>query len=133
MIAVDVRFTGQALYCQITRSELERLLSGRAVELQVALPRDHSFRISVRPSALPADRGGWQLDSDPTGIWVTIPRDDVAMLGQTTSFAERLMRDFVVSGNERVQVILEALAEDDLAEHSVIEVTPQSDDAATGD
>jgi hypothetical protein len=122
---VDVKFSGQVLYCQITRSELDRLLSGRALDLNVALPRNHSFRVSVRPSAMAADRGGWQLDSDPTGIWVTIPRAEIEMLGQTTTFAERLMRDFAVSTKESVQVILEALPDEEKVVGSVLEITPQ--------
>jgi hypothetical protein len=129
---MDVRFSGQALYCQISRSELDRLLSGRSVDLQVSLPRSHSFRVSVRPSALPADRGGWQLDSDPTGIWLTLPRAEIELLGQTTTFAERLMRDFPVSTNERVQVILEALPDEDRVVGSVLEITPQVADPQSG-
>jgi hypothetical protein len=121
---VDVRFSGQALYCQITRSELERLASGRAVDLVVQLPKHHSFRMSVRPSPMSADRGGWQLDNDPTGIWLTVPRSELELLGQTTKFAERLTREFPVSGSEYVQVILEAVPDEDKAERSVIEITP---------
>lgn len=104
---MEVRFAGQALYCQISRAELDRLLSGRAIELQVALPRSHNFRINVRPSALAADRGGWQLESDPTGIWLTAPRAEIELLGQTTAFSERLMREFEVSSDTKVQVVLE--------------------------
>ena len=86
---MDVRFSGQSLYCQITRSELARLSSGRALDLIVQLPRHHSFHLSLRPSPMSADRGGWQLDSDPTGIWMTVPRAELELLGQTTAFAER--------------------------------------------
>lgn len=123
---MDVRFSGQTLYCQITRSELDRLASGRAVDLQVLLPRNHVFRLSVRPSVMPADRGGWQLDSDPTGIWLTIPRAELELLGQTTTFAERLMRDFPLSAGGHVQVILEAIPDEAKENRSVIEITPQA-------
>jgi hypothetical protein len=122
---VDVRFSGQALYCHVSRAELETLASGRSVDLIVALPRHHSFRVSVRPSAMSADRGGWQLASDPTGIWLTIPRAELEQLGQTTSFAERLIRDFPVSPDVQVQVILEAVPDAQPEERSVIEITPQ--------
>jgi hypothetical protein len=122
---VDVRFSGQALYCHISRAELQTLASGRSVDLVVALPRHHSFRVSVRPSAMSADRGGWQLESDPTGIWLTIPRAELEQLGQTTSFAERLVRDFPVSGSVQVQVILEAVPDTEPEERSVLEITPQ--------
>lgn len=127
---MDVRFSGQALYCQITRSELARLSSGRAIDLAVQLPRHHCFRLSVRPSPMSADRGGWQLDSDPTGIWLTIPRAELELLGQTTAFAERLTRDFPVSDRERVQVVLEALPDEDMDDRSVIEIMPHPDSEA---
>jgi hypothetical protein len=97
------------MYCQINRADMDRLLSGRAIDLQVELPRNHSFRISVRPSALTADRGGWQLDSDPTGIWLTVPRAEIELLGQTTVVTERLMREFAVSTQKNVQVVMEVV------------------------
>lgn len=130
---MDVRFSGQSLYCQITRSELERLVSGRSVDLIVQLPRNHSFRVSVRPSPLDTERGGWQLDSDPTGIWIRIPRADLELLGQTTTFAERLTRDFPVSDRERVQVILEAVPDEDKDDRSVIEITPHPEPPPAGE
>jgi len=69
-----------------------------------------------------ADRGGWALESDPTGIWLTIPRAELEMLGQTTTFAERLTREF-----ENVHVILEALPDEDKDDRSVLEITPAPD------
>ena len=74
-----------------------------------------------------ADRGGWQLDSDPTGIWVTIPRSEIEQLGQTESFAERLVHDFPLSGNQHVQVILEAVPDPQPEERSVLEITPPAE------
>jgi hypothetical protein len=115
------------MYCQISRTELETLLSGRSVDLIFSLPRHRQFRVSVRPSAMSADRGGWQLDSDPTGIWLTIPRAELAQLGQTETFAERLMREFPVSSSQQMQVILEAVPETKAEERSVIEITPPPD------
>jgi hypothetical protein len=121
---MDVRFSGQAMCCQISRPELATLASGRSVDLIVALPRHRSFRISVRPSAMSADRGGWQLASDPTGIWLTIPHAELEQLGQTEAFAERLMREFPVSSTQQMQVILEAEPEAQAEDRSVIEITP---------
>jgi len=123
-VGVDVRFSGQALYCQISRAELERLSSGRSVDLIVSLPRHRSFRVGLRSSAMSGDRGGWQLESDPTGIWLTIPHAELEQLGQTETFAERLMRDFPVSSTQQMKVILEALPEAQLEERSVLEITP---------
>ncbi|MFC4309513.1 hypothetical protein ACFPN2_10525 [Steroidobacter flavus] len=126
---MDVRFSGQALYCQISRAELETLSSGRSVDLIVSLPRHRSFRVSLRPSIMSADRGGWQLESDPTGIWLTIPRAELEQLGQTETFAERLMREFPVSSTQQIQVILEAVPDTQPDESSVIEITPPHDSA----
>lgn len=116
---MDVRFSGQSLYCQITRSELARVAAGLSVDLIFQLPKHRSFRVSLRPSSMSADRGGWALESDPTGIWLTIPRAELEMLGQTTTFAERLTREF-----ENVHVILEALPDEDKDDRSVLEITP---------
>ncbi|HEY5755170.1 MAG TPA: hypothetical protein VIU34_05070 [Steroidobacter sp.] len=123
---MDVRFSGQALYCQISRAELATLTSGRSVDLIVSLPKHRTFRVSVRPSAMSADRGGWQLDSDPTGLWLTIPRAELEQLGQTETFAERLMRDFPVTSSQQIQVIVEAVPDAQPEERSVLEITPQS-------
>lgn len=125
---MDVRFSGQSLFCHISRAELQTLASGRSVDLIVALPRNHAFRVSLRPSIMSGDRGGWQLESDPTGIWLTIPRSELEQLGQTTSFAERLVRDFPLSSaDQKIQVILEAVPDAQPEERSVIEITPQAE------
>ena|SRR5690349_4747426 len=129
---MDVRITRSALYCQISRSELDLLVSGRAIELQLQLPRHHVFRVSVRPSVMPADRGGWQLDSDPTGIWITVPRADLELLGQTKTFAERLMHAFPLSSTQSMQVVLEAIPDEDLnLDRSVLEIKPHADEASS--
>jgi hypothetical protein len=77
---MNIKFSQNAVRCRVQRTELDRLLSGRAVTLEVSLPRNHVFRASVWPGAM----GGWQLESDPTGIWITIPKEELH------AFAERL-------------------------------------------
>lgn len=124
---MDVRFSGQSLFCQITRSELQRLASGLSIDLIFQLPKHRSFRVSLRPSSMSADRGGWQLDSDPTGIWLTVPRAELESLGQTTTLAERLIHDFPISDTEHVQVFLEALPDQEKEERTVLEITPVPD------
>lgn len=76
-----------------------------------------------------ADRGGWQLESDPTGIWLTVPRAELDQLGQTKTFAERLIRDFPVSSTQQMQVIFEAVPDTQPDESSVLEITPSPDSA----
>lgn len=74
-----------------------------------------------------AERGGWQLDSDPTGIWLTVPRAELEPLGQTTTLAERLVHEFDISDAEKVQVFLEVLPDQEKGERTVLEITPAPD------
>lgn len=92
-----VRFSEQAMRCRVSRMELDRLLSGGAVTLEVALPRKHSFSLSVRPAAV---IGEWQLDSDPTGLWLTIPRGELASLAQSLPSKEGIEHVFDLSNGE---------------------------------
>lgn len=73
-----------------------------------------------------ADRGGWQLDSDPTGIWLTVPRAELEQLGQTETFAERLAHEFPLPADQKVQVVLEAVPDAQPDESSVLEITLQA-------
>lgn len=75
---MNLGFANRAVRCRVTRAELDRLLSGRAVSLEIALPRDHRFRANVRTVAL----RDWQLDSDPTGLWLAIPRTELESFAQ---------------------------------------------------
>lgn len=76
---MNVRFSDRAIRCRATAAELQQLLTGRAIALELCLPRDRRFLVNLRPSALQA----WQLESDPTGIWVSIPRSQLEALAQT--------------------------------------------------
>jgi hypothetical protein len=100
---MNVRFSEGAVRCRVTRTELERLMSGRAVALEVALPRDHIFRMSVRPTTL----GGWRLDSDPTGLWLTIARDDLEWLFESPPSKEGVERTFDVANGGKLTVSFE--------------------------
>lgn len=100
---MNVRFSEGAVRCRVTRAELERLLSGRAIELGVGLPRDHVFRMNVRPSTLE----GWRLDSDPTGLWLTVARDDLEWLFESLPNKEGLTRTFDAANGGKVQVSFE--------------------------
>jgi hypothetical protein len=87
---MNVRFSEQAIRCRATSAELQQLLTGRALTLELNLPRDRRFRLSVRPAALET----WQLDSDPTGIWLSIPRSQLQALAETLPSKEGLERSF---------------------------------------
>lgn len=87
---MNVRFSDHAIRCRSTSAELQQLLTGRAVELAVCLPRERRFLVNVRPSAL--DK--WQLESDPTGIWLSIPRAQLEELAQTLPSKEGIEHSF---------------------------------------
>lgn len=103
---MNVRFSAEAVRCRVTRAELDLLLLGRAIALEVALPRDHKFRVNIRPGALttgPAGQNGWQLESDPTGLWLTIPRTQLESLAQSLPSKEGIEQGFATaSGSVRV-------------------------------
>jgi hypothetical protein len=87
---MNVRFSDRAIRCRATSAELQRLLTGRAITLELCLPRDRRFLINVRPAALQ----NWQLESDPTGIWVSIPRSQLEALAQTLPSKEGIEHGF---------------------------------------
>jgi len=87
---MNVRFSDHAIRCRATSAELQRLLTGRAIELEICLPRDRRFLVNVRPSALEQ----WQLESDPTGIWVSIPRSQLEALAQSLPSKEGIEHGF---------------------------------------
>ena len=93
---MNVRFSDRALRIRVSRAEFEQLLSNRAVTLDLALPHDHSFRVSVRSGAV----GGWQLDSDPTGLWLSIPHAELTALAAALPSKEGVTHTFTTHGAE---------------------------------
>ena len=87
---MNVRFSDHAIRCRSTSAELQQLLTGRAIELELCLPRDRRFLVNVRPSALEK----WQLDSDPTGLWLSIPRSQLEELAQKLPNKEGIEHGF---------------------------------------
>jgi len=49
---MNVRFSDHAIRCRATAAELQQLLTGRAIELEICLPRDRRFLVNVRPCHL---------------------------------------------------------------------------------
>jgi hypothetical protein len=60
------------------------------------MPRSHRFRASVGTAVF----GEWQLDSDPTGIWLTLPRADVQEFQKELPSKEGLQHDFILDGSK---------------------------------
>ena len=100
---MNVRLAEGAVRIRVSRGELDVLLSSRALTLNVALPRNHVFRVNVRPAAI----GGWALDSDPTGLWITIPRADLETLSQSLPSRDGLEHSFELVSGDHVVVSFE--------------------------
>lgn len=106
---MNIRFSDAAVRCRVTRQELQRLLAGRSIALEVPLPRNHSFKVSVRPSLL----SGWQLESDPTGIWLSIPRLELETLAESLPSKQGLEQKFPTTQGAEVTLSFEVDLRDD--------------------
>lgn len=73
---MNVRIAEDSLRWRVNQDELTSLLAGRALVLHVRLPRSRHVRYSVRASRV----SGWQLESDPTGLWLTMPHEELEIL-----------------------------------------------------
>ncbi|MFO7304194.1 MAG: hypothetical protein C0P74_001640 [Gammaproteobacteria bacterium] len=105
---MNVRFANQAVRCRVKRAELASLLSGRALTLEVSLPREQFFRFSVRPSSL----SQWQLEADPTGYWLTIPVEALRALSESLPSREGLRHAFETANGTTVEVSFEVDVKD---------------------
>jgi hypothetical protein len=93
---VNVRFSDRHVRFRVVPHELELLLAGRSLALDVSMPRSHQFRASVNVTPL----GDWQLDSDPTGLWLSIPRSALEDLAQSLPRKEGVEHSFATGGEE---------------------------------
>lgn len=93
---MNIRFSDRHIRFRVSRQELERLLAGRSLALDVPMPRAHQFRASINVTPL----GDWQLDSDPTGLWLSLPRAALEELLQELPRKEGLDREFDTNGSK---------------------------------
>ena len=100
---MNVRFSEDAVRCRVTALELEELLRSGSLKLAVALPRNHQMQVTVRAAAL----GKWQLDSDPTGLWIGIPRGEIQQLSLGLPSREGITHVFELDAGRQVQVSFE--------------------------
>lgn len=100
---MNVRFSEGCMRCRLSKADLDRLASGRAVILQVDLPRSHAFRLSLQPAVV----GGWRLQSDPTGIWVSIPRAEIEALAAAVPSRDGIGETFPLANGNRVRLDVE--------------------------
>lgn len=70
---MNVRFADGSIRFRITSDEFQHLLGGKALTVEVPLGGSRSFRASVSAIHI----GAWQLDSDPTGLWLRVPHAEL--------------------------------------------------------
>jgi hypothetical protein len=75
--------------------ERAEFLRGRAVSIAVDLPRRRSLSVSIASSLV----GDWRCDSDPTGIWINVPR---GACGEP--LAPELVHEFVVDDGRALRL-----------------------------
>jgi hypothetical protein len=92
---MNIRFSESHIRFRVSRSELDRLLAGRSLSLDVPMPRSHQFRASISVTPI----GDWQLESDPTGLWLSLPRSALESLLQELPSKEGLEHDFDTNGS----------------------------------
>jgi hypothetical protein len=100
---MNIRFSDRHIRFRVARHELDRLLSGRSLSLDVPMPRSHQFRASINVTPL----GDWQLDSDPTGLWLSIPRSALEALIEAHPQKEGLQHVFQTDGGGALAVAFE--------------------------
>src|SRR5690349_2548810 len=91
---MNVRFSDRHIRFRVQRHELDLLLAGRSLALDVPMPRSHQFRASVNVTPL----GDWQLDSDPTGLWLSVPRSALEELLQSQPRRGGMVHEFATNG-----------------------------------
>jgi hypothetical protein len=100
---MNLRLSGEDLRFRVTAEEFERFSMGRNLALEIPFPGQHVFRIAVRMEAL----GDWKLDSDPTGLWLSIPRARIFEFAQSLPNREGLIHDFDVGDGKKARVVFE--------------------------
>jgi hypothetical protein len=100
---MNIRFSDHHIRFRVARQELERLLAGRSLSLDIAMPRAHQFRATINVTSI----GDWQLDNDPTGIWLSLPRSSLEELLQSLPSKEGLEHQFETGNGTALGVAFE--------------------------
>ena len=75
---MNLRFATHSIRVRVTSDEFAQLRVGKPMGLEVPLPHGHLFRAKVNMAA----NGDWHFDSDPTGMWISVPRNELDNLAQ---------------------------------------------------
>ncbi|MGC3979656.1 MAG: hypothetical protein QM808_00165 [Steroidobacteraceae bacterium] len=98
---MNLRFAAHSIRIRMSADEFAQLHAGKSLGLEVPLPRGHAFRAKVNQSS-----GDWQFDSDPTGLWLSVPRVELNSLAQELPSRQGLLHAFNTQQGE-LQISLE--------------------------
>ncbi len=100
---MNIRFAPREVRFRVTRDELNQLLAGRSLALHVALTGHHEFQATVAADRL----GTWRFDSDPTGLWLTLPRKDLEPFADGAPTAAGLEYGLDLPDGQRLELSFE--------------------------
>lgn len=86
---MNLRFATHSIRIRVSADEFTQLRSGKSLALEVPLPRGHAFRAKVNQSG-----SEWQFDSDPTGLWLSVPRAELESLANALPTREGVIHSF---------------------------------------
>lgn len=96
---MNLRFAAHSIRVRITADEFAQLQGGKSLGLEVSLPRGHVFRAKLNPAA------DWLFDSDPTGLWFNVPREELDALAAALPSRQGIMHTFSTNhGNLEVSL-----------------------------
>ncbi len=98
---MNLRFAAHSIRVRVSSDEFEQLHAGKSLGLEVSLPHGHMFRAKVNQGS-----GDWQFDSDPTGLWLSVPRHELDLLAQELPSREGIAHSFSTHHGE-LQVSVE--------------------------
>ncbi len=100
---MNLRFSSEDVRIRVTSDEFQQLTHGGNLALEVPLPRQHVFRVAIRTEAV----GDWRLESDPTGLWLSIPRTRLDEFAQALPSREGMAYDFDAGNGKATRVVFE--------------------------
>ncbi len=99
---MNLRFAAGDIRIRVSTEEFAELCAGKSIGLTVNMPRGHAFRVKLNQT----NAEQWQFDSDPTGLWLSIPRIELAGLAQGLPAKEGIKHAFLTNQDE-LQISLE--------------------------
>jgi len=107
---MNMRFAENSIRLRVTDDEFAQLRIGKAMALEVSLPQGHLFRAKLNMTT----NGHWHFDSDPTGMWISVPRNELETLAEELPSKEGIAHAFTTARGD-----LEVSLEVDVKRHNI--------------